>query len=95
MKVKVFDGYFNNGWVEVELPFLQWLRLKLHGFVYFKHDMKDGWKGKLPFYIVRCPRHGYFLDYLHGVEGYNAGFGCPLCLEETVRKFKLKKLEVE
>jgi len=73
----------------MNLTFQQWLRLKVLGEVYVYHATKKGWKGQLPFYIVRCSRHGiYYLDYLHGFEGYNEGFDCPFCLQEVSAKVK-------
>ena len=76
MKVKVYDGHFTRDWVCVEVPFKNWLKLVLLGEAYLRHDMKPGWRDKLPFYIVRCLRHGYFLDYPQGWDGV---FYCPLC----------------
>lgn len=76
MEVKVYDEHFSGGWVNVRIPFKSWLKLVVLGEAYLRHDTKPGWSGKLPFYIVRCGRHGYFLDYPQGWEG---NFFCPLC----------------
>lgn len=80
MKVKVYDEHFNGGWVYVEIPFRSWLRLAILGEAYLRHDMKHGWRGKLPFFVVRCRYHGYFLDY---PQGWDGTFYCPLCYRET------------
>lgn len=77
--VKVYDRHF-EGVIEVKLGFFKWLQLKLTGQTFLKYDMKSGWKGKLPFYIVLCEVHKcYFLDYPHGYSQY---FTCPFCLQE-------------
>lgn len=77
MKVTAVDSHFTNGLVTVELPFLKWFLLHLHGHVYLYHARKQGWNGQLPFYIVYCKVHNlYYLDYPHG---YNLDFTCPKC----------------
>ncbi|MCW4008786.1 MAG: hypothetical protein NWF09_08900 [Candidatus Bathyarchaeota archaeon] len=65
-----------NGKIVASLPLHKWLKLKIFGKKYFAHDKKPGWHGSLPFYIVKCNVHGYFLDYPHGFNGY---FTCPMC----------------
>lgn len=82
MKVKVYDEHFTNTFTTMNLPFRQWLRLKLQGYVYIYHSAKQGWTRQLLFFIVKCRKHGYYLDYPHGFEGYNQGFDCPFCLNE-------------
>jgi len=78
MEVRVVDRHF--GKQTVNLSLLQRMALKINGYVYLFHARKEGWKGKLPFYLVRCKKHGiYYLDYPHGYRGY---FNCPKCWEE-------------
>ncbi len=84
MRVKVYDAHFSGGWILAEIPFRRWLRLALLGKAFLRCDAKPGWRGKLPFYIVRCMRHGYFLDYPQGWDGH---FYCPLCDREEVPRF--------
>jgi hypothetical protein len=81
-RIRVYDSHFHNGWTAVDLTFKERLRLAVFGRVYLRHDAKPGWRGKLPFYIVRCPQHGYFLDYPHGWKEH---FYCPLCMEELTQ----------
>ena len=38
-----------------------------------------------PFYLLYCPRHGYYVDYPHGYFGY---FNCPKCIEEAYKRVK-------
>jgi len=82
MNVTITDKHFNK--TSINISFLKWLKLKIFGSIYVFHASKQGWSGSLPFYIVKCGEHGYFLDYPHGFPGYNEGFNCPFCLEEIV-----------
>jgi hypothetical protein len=36
----------------------------------------EGWKGNLPFYLFKCKKHGWIIDYPHG---YDFILRCPLC----------------
>lgn len=78
-KVEVNDRHFSNGVRTMEISFLQMLKLKITGYVKIFEVAKKGWSGKLPFYIVKCDKHGLYLDYPHGYKGY---FICPECDEE-------------
>ena len=85
MKVCVHDEHF--GIQKFEVSLVDWIKLKLEvdgTSVYVFHARKEGWSGELPFYIVKCGEHGYFLDYPHGFPGYNEGFNCPFCLEKRL-----------
>ena len=78
MEVQVLDEHF--GKQTVNLSLWQRLILKLRGYVYLFHAKKKGWKGSLPFYLVKCKEHNLlFIDYPHGYRGY---FNCPKCFEE-------------
>ena len=64
----------------VHLSLWKRIQLKINGYVFLMFAKKPGWKGFLPFYVVRCKKHKIlFLDYPHGYRNY---FMCPLCLEE-------------
>jgi len=79
MEILVNDQHFTNAVVPVEISPFQWLKLKILGYVKVFDAKKPGWRGTLPFYIVKCKNCGqYFLDYPHGYSGY---FTCP-CKEE-------------
>ena len=80
MEVQVLDEHF--GKQTVNLSLWQRLLLKLRGYVYLFHAKKKGWKGSLPFYLVKCKTHNIlFVDYPHGFFP-NQYFNCPLCLKE-------------
>ena len=60
------------------------IQLKLFGYAFLRYEKRPGWKGYLPIYVVKCPKHGLYTDYPHGYTGY---FTCPKCkLEETQLK---------
>ena len=69
--------------VPERLTLLQRLRLRLFGHVFYRYMKRPEWRGRLPVYIVRCKRHGLFLDYPHGFRGY---FTCPKCFREEVER---------
>jgi len=88
--VKVYDSHFVRNYTYFHLTTLQWLKLKLTGRLLVFFAKKKGWTGKLPFYIVHCEKHGYFIDYPHGFKGWNEGFNCPSCLKELLQEVKKK-----
>ena len=83
MKIRVFDGYFRHGYVTMDVSFWQWLKLQVgwEG-IYAFQAQPEGYTAPHDFYVVHCGRHGFYLDCLHGFEGYNQGFDCPFCLKE-------------
>jgi len=75
MEILVNDQHFNNATIPIKISFLQWLKLKILGYVKVFEAKKPRWRGPLPFYIVKCKNCGrYFLDYPHGYSRY---FICP------------------
>ena len=81
--MNVLDRHF--GIQQFNLSLAARVKLKFLGEVYVFHAQKQGWTGALPFYIVKCDVHGYFLDYPHGFEPY---FSCPKCWEELEESLK-------
>jgi hypothetical protein len=73
------DGKFSSVWPQMRLSFFQRVKLRLGGCVYVGDRMREGWRGPIPFYAFRCPRHGVVEDYEHGFSRYLC---CPKCLEE-------------
>ena len=63
------------------------LKLRLSGHIYVEDRIEPDWKEPLPFYIFKCPLHGYVESYPHG---YEKKLICPKCLE-TLRKEQEEK----
>ena len=63
---------------KARLPLRARFYLRVRGF-YPIITLKTPEWGPIAFYLVRCKKHGLFLDYPHGYNGY---FMCPRCLEE-------------
>lgn len=51
---------------------------------YVGHYMKEGWKGELPFYLFKCRKHGYVVNYPHGFE---EKLTCPECQKEINEEY--------
>ena len=49
---------------------------------YVGHRQLEGWKGALPFYEFKCPKHGMVESSLHG---FYEVLRCPECDEEGKR----------
>ena len=58
----------------MKLSLWQRLILKLRGHVLIYYTIDD-----LPFFLVKCPKHGLFTDYKHGRFDE---FNCPKCMRE-------------
>jgi len=77
MRIRVVDEHF--GMKEVELTLIQRLKLRVFGSLFLFKAAKEGWRGKLPFYLAKCRKHSiFFIDYPHG---YDEALICPLCYE--------------
>jgi hypothetical protein len=76
--VKVTDRHFSDEKTDIDVPLLQYLKLKMTHSICIGNKRKLGWSGELPFYISTCGNHGYFIDYCHG---WNKNLECPECLE--------------
>jgi len=50
--------------------------IKLFGHVYVGHRTYPGWKGSMPFYAFKCPKHGIVEDY---PRGFDEKLRCPKC----------------
>jgi hypothetical protein len=61
------------------LSLLQLFILKLRGSVLIDKLHLEGWKTSLPFYIIKCSKHGYQLTY---PSGYNESLICPKCITD-------------
>ena len=56
----------------------------LSGYTYIGDEKLEGWKEPAPFYIFKCPKHGYVKTYR---MGYNELLICPECLKESRDEF--------
>jgi hypothetical protein len=65
------------------LTLRQRIVLKLTGRAYVGHYAKPNWRGKLPFYVVRCKKHGLYVTY---PQGYDGNLLCPRCWEESMER---------
>ena len=52
---------------------------RLRGYIYLEDRTEPDWEDSLPFYLFKCPIHGYVESYPHG---YKKKLVCPKCLEE-------------
>jgi hypothetical protein len=59
------------------LNLVQLIMLGIQGSVLIDWISFDGCKNKLPFYVIKCPKHGYQLSY---PNGHNDVLICPKCL---------------
>ncbi|MFC1802857.1 hypothetical protein ACFL0D_02700 [Thermoproteota archaeon] len=66
--------------MDSRLKLLEKLKIKLSGHLYVGDEIRDGWKEPAPFYIFKCPIHGYVKSY---VRGYSERLECPDCLKEA------------
>ena len=62
-----------------KLSLRQKVELKLFGKTCIGYKTKPGWSGYLPFYLVKCEKHGLFETY---PEGYREKLVCPKCRVE-------------
>lgn len=62
-------------------PLGLWQRLQLWvcGSAFVCWERPEGYSGYVPLYVVKCRRHGLFVDFPHGFDGH---FHCPDCLAE-------------
>ncbi len=69
----------NDRGASVDLSLFERIAMRLFGSVYIGHRKRPGWRGQLPMYAFRCPRHGVVVNY---PQGYDERLECPLCLRE-------------
>jgi hypothetical protein len=67
------------------LSILQLLRLLITGSVLIDWMKFEGWKEKMPFYLIKCENHGYQLSY---PSGFNKLLICPKCIKEKYNQLK-------
>ena len=65
--------------IVANLSLLQLLTLIISGSVFIDWLRLEGWKDKIPFYLIKCEKHGFQLSY---PSGYSRELVCPKCLKE-------------
>lgn len=68
-----------------ELSRKQKLLLMISGQAFLRFQQPDGYRLPVAVYVVRCSKHGLYLDTPHGFNGY---FQCNDCLAEAVAETK-------
>jgi hypothetical protein len=63
-----------------ELTWLRRLRVALTGSCFLRFQQPEGCSAPVAVFVVKCPKHGLYLDNLHGNRGY---FQCEDCLAEV------------
>ncbi len=61
------------------IKLMERLKIELKGHIYVGDEQREGWKDSVPFYMFKCPQHGYVKNY---ASGYGKKLVCPICLEE-------------
>ena len=74
--------------MDPRISLLNRLKLRLSGYVYVEDRIELGWREPLPFYLFKCPVHGYVESYQHG---YDKKLVCPKCLEELRKEQEEKR----
>jgi hypothetical protein len=73
------------------LGFWQEVKLRAVGYCFLENrKMPSG--GILPFYLVKCKKHGLFETY---PAQWERNFYCPKCIEEEIMEFKVETEKVE
>jgi hypothetical protein len=78
-------GFFLNstfGEVPV-LSLFQKLMLRVSDHVFLRYQRPVGWSSSVPVYVVKCKRHGLYLDTPHGCD--RNYFLCDSCFAEKRR----------
>jgi hypothetical protein len=61
------------------IKLLEKLKIQLNGHLYVGDEEREGWKRSAPFYLFKCPKHGYVKNY---IKGFDKRLDCPECLKE-------------
>jgi hypothetical protein len=64
--------------IVADISLTQYLTLLITGSVLLDWLKCAGWKDKIPFYLIKCEKHGYQLSY---PSGYGMKLFCPKCVE--------------
>jgi len=61
------------------LSIMEFLTLVITGKILVDWMRLEGWKDKIPFYIIKCDKHGFQISY---PSGFNKKLICPKCTQE-------------
>ena len=67
------------------LRLIERIKMLLNGYTYIGDEKPEGWKEPVPFYIFKCPKHGYVKTYS---MGHDELLICPECLKESKDKLE-------
>lgn len=60
------------------LSLFQFITLLISGSVLLDWLKFEGWRKKIPVYVIKCEKHGYQLSY---PSGYMKTLFCPKCIQ--------------
>ena len=66
------------------LNMMEFLTLAITGKLLLDWVMLEGWRDKIPFYIIKCRTHGFQISY---PSGFKKELICPKCTKELSIKF--------
>ena len=74
--------------MDIKLSLWQRFLFWLNGYVFLRWEKRPDWTDYQPIYLVKCKKHGNFLDYPHGHKNY---FFCPKCRQEILKEWQSTK----
>ena len=75
--------------LDKRIELLDRLKLRLQGHLYIGDEKIGDSEETVPFYVLKCPKHGYVKTY---VRGFQARLDCPKCIKELeeIREIKIE-----
>jgi hypothetical protein len=74
--------------LDKHIKLLERIKIQLQGHIFVGNEKKEGWKDSAPFYMFKCPEHGYVKNY---VKGFKQRLECPQCLKEMKKAETISK----
>jgi len=90
-RIAVYD-YLAHREITVSLSRWQMFKFKIAGRRFFAMRKEEDWSAAMPFYLAKCIRHGYYLDY---PKGGKERLTCHKCFQEEVEKARNKRLKAK
>ena len=72
--------------MDSRIKLLERLKIQLKGHIYLGEEIKAGWKEPIPYYMFKCPKHGYVKNY---AKGHDEILECPECIKELKKEQKV------